>query len=334
LTAALAESFAGVALANVTREYPGKPDHVLAGDHDVRPPRAWHPAFYGSFDWHSCVHMHWLLARVRRLFPAVAQHAAIDDVFDRHLTPGNIAQECAYLARPEARSFERTYGWAWLLKLAHELRCGNDAASLRWAETLAPLAQAIAARYLDYLPRQRYALRHGLHANSAFGVAFALDYARTARRDDLASACGRAALRWFGADRNIPAAWEPSGADFLSPSLMEAEAMRRVLPAAKFPAWLDRFLPGLAAREPAALFSPVIVDDRSDGFIVHLDGLNLSRAWCMRGIASALPADDRGAAALRDAAQAHLAAGLAGLSSGDYVGEHWLATYAVLALTA
>ena len=333
LTAALAESFAGIALANVAREYPGKPDHVLAGDHDARPPRAWHPAFYGSFDWHSCVHMHWLLARVRRLFPAVAQHAAIDDVFDRHLTPGNIAQECAYLARPEAHSFERTYGWAWLLKLAHELRRGNDEASLRWAETLAPLAQAIVARYLDYLPRQRYALRHGLHANSAFGVAFALDYARTAGRDDLASACARAALRWFAADRDVPAAWEPSGADFLSPSLMEADAMRRVLPAAKYPVWLDRLLPGLAAREPAALFLPATVDDRSDGFIVHLDGLNLSRAWCMRGIASALPADDPRAVALRGAAQAHLAAGLAGLSSGDYAGEHWLATFAVLALT-
>jgi len=330
LTAALAESFAGIALANVTREYPGKPDHVLAGDHDARPPRAWHPAFYGSFDWHSCVHMHWLLARVRRLFPAVAQHAAIDDVFDRHLTPGNIAQECAYLARPEAHSFERTYGWAWLLKLAHELRRGNDEASLRWAETLAPLAQAIVARYLDYLPRQRYALRHGLHANSAFGVAFALDYARTARRDDLASACARAALRWFAADRDVPAAWEPSGADFLSPSLMEADVMRRVLPRDDFARWLDAFLPGMASTMPA----PAIVDDRGDPYIVHLDGLNLSRAWCMQGIAQALPPNDSRVALLGNVAQRHLDAGLAGLASGDYASVHWLATFATLALTA
>lgn len=324
----LAASFARVALANVVREYPGKPDHVLASEADVRAPRALHPAFYGSFDWHSCVHMHWLLARVARLHPGLAEVRAIDAVFDRHLTARTIAQECAYLARPESRAFERTYGWAWLLELARELR------GTRWQPVLAPLADAFVARYLDYLPRQRYPLRQGVHANSAFGIAFALDYARAAGAADLEGACVAAARRWFAHDRDVPAAWEPSGADFLSPALMEGALMQRVLAAGDFAAWLDAFLPGIAAQAPVALFAPAHVDDRSDGFIVHLDGLNLSRAWCMRTIARALPEGDPRAAALRNSAQAHLDAGLAGLASGDYAGSHWLATFATLAMTA
>ncbi|MCC6192908.1 MAG: DUF2891 domain-containing protein [Burkholderiales bacterium] len=327
LTPDLARQYAGIALANVVREYPGKPDHVLASDADLRPPRVLHPAFHGSFDWHSCVHMHWLLARVRRLHPQIAT-AEIEATFDRHLTSANIAQECAYLARPEARAFERTYGWAWLLELARELR------GTRWESAIAPLADAFVTRYLDYLPRQRHPLRHGLHANSAFGLAFALDYARAAGRGDLARACVDAASRWFAHDRAAPAAWEPSGADFLSPVLMEAALMQRVMTAGDFSAWLDGFLPGIEARSPAALFAPVAVDDRTDGFIVHLDGLNLSRAWCMRAIAAALPENDVRGAALRSAAQDHLDAGLAGLASADYAGEHWLATFATLALTS
>jgi len=324
-----ASQFARIALASVVREFPGKPDHVLASAGDARPPRAWHPAFYGSFDWHSCVHMHWLLARVRRLHPHVPERGAIDAVFDAHLTPGNVAAECAYLARPESRAFERTYGWAWLLELAHELTRSPDAE--RWQRALAPLADAIAARYVAYLPRQRYPLRYGLHANSAFGIAFALDYARASHRDDLASACLQAARRWFAADRGAPIAWEPSGADFLSPSLMEAEAMRRVLSRDEFTAWLDGFLPDLSAG--VAPFPPARVDDRGDPFIVHLDGLNLSRAWCMNGIARALPRADARASALMTSAAAHLAAGLEGVAAADYAGSHWLATFATLALT-
>ena len=328
LTAQLARSFARTAQDNVRREYPGKPDHVLGSDDDARPPREWHPAFYGSFDWHSCVHMHWLLARVRRLHPGIAEAAQIDALFDRHLTARNIAAECAYLARPESAAFERTYGWAWLLELASELARGSDAQ--RWTAALDPLAQAIVARYVDYLPRQRYPVRHGLHANSAFGLAFALDHARSRRLSDLEAVCIDAAMRWFGSDRDAPARWEPSGADFLSPSLMEADVMRRVLPSDDFARWLDAFLPGMASTMPA----PAIVDDRGDPYIVHLDGLNLSRAWCMQGIANALPPDDARVATLGDAAQRHLDAGLAGLASGDYVGVHWLATFATLALTA
>jgi hypothetical protein len=333
LTASLAASFAQIALANVVREYPSKPDHVLGCPDDVRSPRALHPAFYGSFDWHSCVHMHWLLARMRRLSPELPQQDAVTELFDRHLTPANIGQECAYLERPESRSFERTYGWAWLLELAHELRRADDAGAQRWAAALTPLADAIVRRYLDYLPLQRYALRVGLHANSAFGLLFALDYARAVNESPLEALCMDTARQWFGNDRNAPAGWEPSGADFLSPALVEADLMQRVLAPPAFADWLDGFLPGLAQREPATLFAPTVVDDRSDPFIVHLDGLNLSRAWSFRGIAAALPVDDPRGSALREAAATHLAAGIKGLASGEYVGEHWLATFATLALT-
>lgn len=332
LTPALASSLARIALANVVREYPNHPQHVLAGAGDLVPTRALHPAFYGSYDWHSCVHMHWLLARVLRRFPEVPEAAAIAQVFDAHLTLGNVAIEAAYFARPEARTFERTYGWAWLLQLATELAA--DPAALRWSRALAPLTATIVARYHDYLPRQRYLLRYGLHANSAFGLALALDYANAADDVELAARCRSAAFRWFAADRDAPAAWEPSGSDFLSPALMEADLMRRVLDTAAFAAWLDGFLPGLARGIPAALMAPVPVDERADPLLVHLDGLNLSRAWTLRGIAGALPPADPRRPRLLAAADAHLAAGLDGLESGEYAGAHWLASFAVLALTA
>ena len=328
---ALASRLARIALVNVRTEYPNKPDHVLASPGDVRPSRELHPAFYGSYDWHSCVHMHWLLARLRRLHPGIPERADIAAVFDGHLTDDAIAAECAYLARPHARSFERTYGWAWLVELARELGQDDDSDARRWARALAPLAEAFAARYLDYLPRARYPIRHGMHPNSAFGLAFAIDYARAAGDDALEDACVSRSLAWFAADRDAPAAWEPSGADFLSPALMEADLMRRVLPHGRYGAWLAAFLPGLARREPAALFAPAEVADRADPQIVHLDGLNLSRAWCMRGIANALAPGDPRVAVLLGAADRHVAAGLAGLENAEYVGAHWLATFAVLA---
>jgi hypothetical protein len=332
LDADLAARFADIALANVEREYPHKLDHTMAGDADVRPPRALHPAFHGSFDWHSCVHMHWLLVHVRRRRPSLPQRAAIDAVLDRHLAPDTIAAECAYLARPTAKAFERTYGWAWLLKLAHEIARSGDDRARRWSVCLAPLAQAIVARYADYLPRARYPIRHGIHPNSAFGLAFALEYARHAGEQALEALCIAKARAWYGDDRDAPAAWEPSGTDFLSPALIEALLMRRVLAAPEFGAWLAAFLPGLARREPANLFVPAEVDDRTDAQIVHLDGLNLSRAWCFAGIAASLRADDPRVAVLRSAAGAHRDAGLAGLDSADYLGSHWLASFAALAL--
>jgi hypothetical protein len=332
LTAGLAARFADLALANVVREYPNKQDHVHGAAGDVQPTRVLHPSFYGSYDWHSCVHMHWLLARLRRGYPALPQRAAIDALFDRHLAPEAIAGECAYLARPGTQSFERTYGWAWLLQLATELATATDDLPRRWAADLAPLAGAFVTRYRDYLPKAQYPIRYGTHPNSAFGLAFAIDYARVAGEVGLEDACMGKARSWYGADRDAPAAWEPSGADFLSSTLMEADLMRRVLPRDEFASWLAGLLPGLAHRVPGALFTPVRVADRTDPQIVHLDGLNLSRAWCMRGIAAALPASDGRAAVLRAAADTHLAAGLAGIGSGDYLGEHWLASFAVLAL--
>ena len=332
LDAACAARFADIALANVVREYPGKPDHVLGSDDDLLPPRVLHPAFFGSYDWHSCVHMHWLLVHVRRLHPDLPKRAAIDALLDRHLESSNVAAECAYLRRPHAQSFERPYGWTWLLKFADELALSGDDAACRWVVELAPLTRAIVERYFDWLPKANYPIRYGMHSNSAFGLLFALDYARRAGESVLAEMCIDKARTWYGNDRDVPAMWEPSGFDFLSPALIEAELMRRVLSPAEFSSWLSAFLPAMAKRLPATPFTPVAVSDRGDPHIVHLDGLNLSRAWCFRGIASALQASDPRVTIARESAAAHLAAGLAGLDSADYAGGHWLATFAALAL--
>ena len=333
LSPSLASRLARVALANVRTEYPNKPDHVLAEASDVRPARTLHPAFYGSYDWHSCVHMHWSLARIRRLVPGLPERAAIDRVLDDHLAPEAVAAECAYLARPATASFERPYGWAWLLELARELASDDDADAQRWARALRPLADAFAARFIAWLPRAHYPIRYGMHANTAFGLAFAIDYARAADNAALERACSTRAEAWYGGDRDAPAAWEPSGADFLSPSLVEADLMRRVLPHERYGDWLQGFLPGIAQGEPATLFTPALVTDRTDPQIVHLDGLNLSRAWSMRGIARALPPGDVRIAVLDAAARRHADAGFEGLDSSDYMGAHWLATFALLAIS-
>jgi hypothetical protein len=323
-----ASRFARLALANVDREYPAKLDHVLASAADLAPPRALHPAFFGSFDWHSCVHAHWLLVHALELYPALPEAVSIRATLDVRLSAEAIERELAYLRRPEARGFERTYGWAWLLKLAAALAAWDDADAHRWSASLAPLAQAFADRYREWLRGATYPIRHGMHANSAFGLAFALDYADQCDAS-LRNPVVLAARRWYLEDRSAPAQWEPSGADFLSPVLVEADLMRRVLAANAFAAWLTRFLPGIKRREPKGLFTPATVSDRSDPQIVHLDGLNLSRAWCWRAIARALPHGDARVAVAMGAADAHLAAGLAGLDSGEYVGEHWLATFAI-----
>ena len=305
---------------------------MLEGPADVLTSRAMHPAFYGSFDWHSCVHMHWSLARLRRLFPALPERAAIDRVFDAHLNAATIEGELAYLVRPASASFERPYGWAWLLELARELRADDDPDAERWSNALAPLAEAFALRFRAWLPRADYPVRYGMHTNGAFALAFAIDYARAAGDVALERACVSRALAWFGEDRDAPAAWEPSGTDFLSPSLMEADLMRRVLPHDRFGDWLDAFLPALARGGPASLIAPARVSDRADPHIVHLDGLNLSRAWCLRAVAGALPAGDPLRPALAAAADEHVAAGLAHVMTGDYMGEHWLASFAVYLL--
>ncbi len=329
LTPDLAARFAGLALGHVGREFPNKLDHTMAGPEDARTPRELHPIFYGSFDWHSCVHGYWLLARVLRLFPDGARSAEIANRLDEAFTEANVAGELAYLQRPLSRGFERPYGWAWLLALQAELELQGERT---WAGRLRPLADAFARRFADFLPKADYPIRSGAHFNTAFALSLAIDWARAWGEPDLVAMICERAEHWFGADRDCQA-WEPSGDDFLSPALMEAECMRRVLGPEAFAAWFDAFMPRLAARAPAALFEPARVSDRADGKIAHLDGLNLSRAWCWRSLASALHIDDPRRAIALEAAERHRDAGLPHVA-GDYMGEHWLATYAMLALTA
>lgn len=336
LTPELASKFASLALAHLTREYPNKLTHALEGPHDVQGPRALHPIFYGSYDWHSCVHGYWLVLRVLERFPALPEAERIVAIVDAHFTDANVAGERAYLARPHNSGFERPYGWAWLLALVAQLERlalkGALPQAARWAKTMAPLADLFVSRFETFLPKATYPLRVGTHFNTAFALALTLDFARDTRRDGLAALIVDTAKRWHLNDVACQA-WEPSGDEFLSPALMEAELMRRVLPAAEFDGWFARFLPDLARGEPATLFEPATVSDRSDGKIAHLDGLNLSRAWCQRSLAGALPEGDARRAKLLDAADRHLASALAHVA-GDYMGEHWLATFALLALDA
>jgi hypothetical protein len=328
LTPDLASRLAAIALGHVAREYPNVLVHAIRGPEELGTPRALHPIFYGSYDWHSCVHGHWLLASLLRLHPDMPEGAAIRAQFDGHFTAEAVAGECAYLARPTSGGFERPYGWGWLLALATEL-ARHDAP---WGHALQPLTNAFVARFKAFLPKADYPVRAGVHSNTAFALALALDYARAADDPDLAALIEAKTRAWHGADRDCQA-WEPSGDDFLSPALIEAELMRRVLTPDEFRAWFAAFLPRAAAGEPATLFAPARVSDRADGKIAHLDGLNLSRAWCWRRIAASLADTDPAAAAALAAAEAHLAASLPHVA-GDYMGEHWLASFALLALLA
>jgi hypothetical protein len=317
-----AEAFARIALGHVGQEWPQKLDQVLEGPDDLRRPSELHPVFHGSFDWHSCVHAHWMLARILRRFPELPSAPSIAARFDAAFTAEKVSAERAFLARPASRGFERPYGWAWLLKLHAEL-------DGRWAATLAPLAADFAARFVAHLPRADYPVRHGVHSNTAFALTLAADWAELHDPALLDLLCATA-RRWYGGDADAQA-WEPSGEDFLSPTLSEALCMARLLPAAEFAAWRDRFLPRLAQGEPAALLTPARVADRSDGKIVHLDGLNLSRAWCWRGLAAGFDAAEPRHALALDAVHRHIAASIAEVD-GHYMGSHWLASFAVLAL--
>jgi hypothetical protein len=333
MTQEQASLFARLALKGLHREYPNKPGDVLNTDKDVQSPRAVHPAFYGCFDWHSSVHGHWMLLRLLRRFPELSEKKEIRAALAESLTAKNLKAEADYFSRPNTQSYERPYGWSWLLKLAEELHGWDDPDGREWSRNLKPLADAIAARYLSYFPKQTYPIRSGVHSSTAFGLTFALDYARTVGNKELAERLVERSRAYFGKDESIPAAWEPDGADFFSPSLMEADLMRRVLPPAEFQQWFGRFLPGLAKGEPKSLLEPAKVTDRSDPQIVHLDGLNLSRAWCMRSLASALPKDDPARKVLAESAARHAEAALKHVASGDYAGEHWLASFAVYLLS-
>ena len=330
LTEEIASTYAALALGHVQREYPNKLDHVMNGAADVRTPRELHPMFYGSFDWHSCVHAYWLLARVVRRFPELPEAAHIHDLFDRQLTGQKIAAEVEYLAQDNRGTFERPYGWGWLLMLAGELSRFESAEGMRWSATLQPLADAFVERFRNFLPKATYPTRAGTHFNTAFACVLAFDYADAVGDTGFASLLRKKAQSWYGSDRDCQA-WEPSGDDFLSSALIEAECMRRALEPSEFNRWFGFFLPRMAQQEPQSLFTPVSVSDRTDGKIAHLDGLNLSRAWCWRWLAGTFDSQDPRRALAVVAANKHLTASLPYVS-GDYMGEHWLATFALLAI--
>jgi hypothetical protein len=272
-----AGEFASVALANIDREFPAGVSHTMTGPRDFPRPRDRNPAFYGSYDWHSCVEMHWLLVRLLRTVPDAVPADKIRAALDRHLTLGALRGEAEFMSQRGNRARQRPYGWSWGLVLAHELNSWRDPDADRWAAAMRPLADTLRDAYLDWLGHATYPVRYGLHPNSAFGLSRALPYAR-ANDAELTAAIGAAARRWFAADRDAPAGWEPSAHDFLSPALVEAELMSALLEADAFAAWLERFLPEIAT---AGLFVPAVVDDSSDGQNAHLHGLNLSRAWCL-----------------------------------------------------
>ncbi len=329
LSTSQAAEFARQGLANVRREFPHLLTHALNDETDARAPRALHPAFYGSYDWHSSVHQHSMLARLARLFPELSERAGIDRLLRENLSAENIAVEAAYLQQPGRGFFERPYGWAWLLKLAEELfRYDKEL-----ARNLAPLVAVVREGLLAYLPALTHPIRHGVHNNTAFAVKLALDYARTTDDQELKLFCTSRMAYWFGHDTDYGARWEPSGEDFLSPALTEAEVMAAVLPPDNFSRWLSRFLPNLHTGEPVKLFTPVRVSNPSDPKIAHLIGLNLNRAWCWRRLSLSLAQSDPRQERALEAAVRHLEAALPMIDVNDFNRAHWLASFAVYALT-
>ncbi|MDX2193030.1 MAG: DUF2891 domain-containing protein [Gemmatimonadales bacterium] len=321
--------FARLALACVHQEYPNKLSHTLASDADARPPRELTPSFYGCYDWHSSVHGHWLLARLARLHPDAPYAAEARAALDTSFTPARVAGEVAYLRTAGRASFERPYGLAWLLQLGRELREWDDPEARRWAATLAPLEAEAVTRLTRWLPNLRYPIRIGEHSQTAFGLGLVWDWALTARDTAMQRLIRARATAFYARDRACPLAYEPGGEDFLSPCLGEADLMRRLLPPAAYARWLAAFLPGIP-RDGSTRWLPVgIVTDRSDPKLAHLDGLNLSRAWMLEGIASGLPAGDARIASLRATAARHAAEALPQVTGEHYEGGHWLGTFAV-----
>ena len=333
LDAAAAARFAALALACVHQEYPNHISHTLNGVSDVRAPHELTPAFYGCLDWHSAVHGHWLLVRLTRLYPDAPFVPQARAALAISLTPANIAAEAQYLSAPNRASFERPYGLAWLLRLAAELRAWDDPDARRWSATLEPLETEAAARLESWLPKLHYPIRIGEHDQTAFAFGLMWDWAAIKGDERMRALLADAARRFYRLDRNCPLAYEPSGEDFLSPCLAEADFMRRALDASQFAAWLGAFLPqiprGAATGAGKAWLAPGVVTDRSDPKLAHIDGLNLSRAWMLEGIAAGLPQNDRRIAALRASAAQHAAASLPAVTGEHYEGGHWLGTYAV-----
>jgi len=333
LDATTAARFASLALKCLHQEFPNKIAHTLAGDADVHPPRELYPAFYGCYDWHSAVHGHWLLVRLARQFPKAPFAAQARAELARSLTAPNLAAEAAYLQRADRASFERPYGLAWLLQLAAELRTWKDPQAAEWSRALAPL-EAVAAEHIKtWLPDLTYPIRIGEHDQTAFSFGLIWDWAGVSGDREMRAMLGDAARRYYLADKNCPLNYEPSGHDFLSPCLAEADFMRRVLAPAEFSRWLNGALPQIPRNGHREWLTPAIVTNRADPKLAHLDGLNLSRAWMLEGIAQALPAKDERIFALQNVAADHRAAALAAVTGEHYEGGHWLGTFAVYLTT-
>ena len=332
LDASLASRFARIALDNVVREFPNKLDHLMDGIDDVRRPADLHPVFYGSYDWHSSVHMHWTLVTLLHAFPSLPEADAIVARLDAHFTVRRIAGELAYLARPSAASFERPYGWAWLLKLCeglHRLAIADPRATI-WRDRMQPLADVIVARVESFLPRVTHPSRAGSHANIAFASTLVLDYATTCGATSLCDAIVDRVHAWYGPDRDYPVRYETSSEDFLSNGLLEAMLMHRVLGLrgdASFERWWEAFVPHTAAL--VHWLTPIVPSDRNDARLTHIDGLNLSRAWCWSTLVDVLPAALRTPVVV--AIEAHRRESLPHVADGAYVGTHWLASFALLA---
>ncbi len=328
-------AFARLALDGIERPFPNKPGQVYVGPESARIPEEMHPIFYGSFDWHSSVHGHWMLVRILRRYPDSPVEAEIRALLDRQFTAEKVAKETAYFEPSHNRGFERMYGWAWLLRLAQELHAGaaEDVQIAAWRETLRPLEDRIVELTVGFLPRLDWPIRTGVHPDSAFALGMTLDYARAVGDAELEALVVKRAKDFYLEDRDYNGAFEPSGEDFFSAAWNEADLMRRVLTRDAFAEWLDGFLPGLASEDVGNLLTPVRVSDPTDGRLVHLAGLDLSRAWTMVGVAAALDEDDPRRLVLMNAVAAHREAGLEYVFSGYYEGEHWLASFAIYLLT-
>jgi hypothetical protein len=331
-----AAEYVDVSLTNIVREYPVMPIFIATGPGPYPTHRETHPAFFGCFDWHSCVELHWVTVRLLKLFPGQVPGERARATLSELLTPENLTAEVRFFSNPSQRSIERPYGWGWLLTLQHELATWDDPDGRRWADAVAPLADLLGENLIGWLPKLTYPVRTGVHPNTAFALSRSFDYATLlAERGDrrLLDTITENVRRWFLDDSDYPVRYEPSGSDFLSAGLCEAELVSLVLDRGEFGSWLTAFLPGLADSEPQSLFTPAEVSDPTDGHIAHLHGLNLSRAWAFTRLAERLPEGDPRIAPMLEAADRHATASLSQVAGSDYMVEHWLAAYATLLLS-
>ena len=326
LTLEQAKRLASMPLKCMNQEFPNKLNQSLESAEDLGTPKELHPAFYGCYDWHSALHGHWMLVKLLKLFPEMENAEEIISRLENNISEANILKELEYFQRGAEKSFERTYGWSWLLKLAEELHTWENPAGKRMTNNLQPLTEFIIEKYLDFLPKLTYPIRVGEHTNTAFGLVFPYDYAVTVGNEALKNKIVERAKFYYLNDQNCPLTWEPSGFDFISPCLEEANLMRRILPKAEFQKWMDAYLPGIT--NPNFQLEPAQVSDRTDGKLVHLDGLNFSRAWCLYGLASEGDSFQH----LKNIANQHIQFSLENVVGDAYEGGHWLASFAVYAL--